>query len=272
MLANTLDWKDIKSYEHSQNTAFEEVVCQLAYNENNEDGQYIRVKAPDGGVESYLILDNGDEIGWQAKYFFDIQDSQFKQIKKSFETAITKHPNLVKYYVCCPIDRADPRIPDKKYLQDRWNDFVEECKALALDKGMTVEVEFWGAFELNNKLQKPENAGMVQFWFGGEDFSETWFTEQVNTSIRNLGPRFTPELNVEINEINHYFDALLKNEQARTYIFEKLNSLYKVAESLKQSCDKHGLAIEDDFSKLLCCLVNSWQNISKEDANVILII
>ena len=271
MLANTLDWKDIKSYEHSQNTAFEEVVCQLAYNENNEDGQYIRVKAPDGGVESYLILDNGDEIGWQAKYFFDIQDSQFKQIKKSFETAITKHPNLVKYYVCCPIDRADPRIPDKKYLQDRWNDFVAECKALALDKGMTVEVEFWGAFELNNKLQKPENAGMVQFWFGGEDFSETWFTEQVNTSIRNLGPRFTPELNVEINEINHYFDALLKNEQARTYIFEKLNSLYKVSESLKQSCDKHGLAIEDDFSKLLCCLVNSWQSISKEDANVILI-
>ncbi len=271
MLANTIDWKDIKSYEHSQNTAFEEVVCQLAYNENNEDGQYIRVKAPDGGVESYLILNNGDEIGWQAKYFFDIQDSQFKQIKKSFETAITKHPNIVKYYVCCPIDRADPRIPDKKYLQDRWNDFVEECKALALDKGMTVEVEFWGAFELNNKLQKPENAGMVQFWFGGEDFSETWFTEQVTMSIKNLGPRFTPELNVEINEISHYFDALLKNEQARTYVFEKLNSLYKVAESLKQSCDKHGLAIEDDFSKLLCCLVNSWQNISKEDANVILI-
>ena len=271
MLANTLDWKDIKSYEHSQNTAFEEVVCQLAYNENKENGQYIRVKAPDGGVESYLTLDNGNEIGWQAKYFFDIHDSQFKQIKKSFETAITKHPKLVKYYVCCPLDRADPRIKDKKYLQDRWSDFVEECKALASGKGMTIEVEFWGAFELNNKLQKPENAGMVQFWFGGDNFSETWFTEQVNMSIRNLGPRFTPELNVEINEINHYFDALLKNEQARTYIFEKLNSLYKVAESLKQSCDKHELAIEDDFSKLLCCLVNSWQNISKEDANVILI-
>lgn len=271
MQTNTIDWKDIKSYEHSQNTAFEEVVCQLAYNENKGSGQYIRVKAPDGGVESFLTLDNGNEIGWQAKYFFDIQENQFKQIKKSFKTAITKHPNLVKYYVCCPIDKADPRIPDKKFLQDRWNDFVEECKALASGKGMTVEVEFWGAFELNNKLQKPENAGMVQFWFGGDDFSETWFTEQVNTSIRNLGPRFTPELNVEINEINYYFDTLLKNEQARTYIFEKLNSLYKVAESLKQSCNKHGLAIEDDFNKFLCCLINSWQNISKEDANVILI-
>ena len=66
MLANTIDWKDIKSYEHSQNTAFEEVVCQLAYNENKENGQYIRVKAPDGGVESYLTLDNGNEIGWQG--------------------------------------------------------------------------------------------------------------------------------------------------------------------------------------------------------------
>ena len=271
MLANTIDWKDIKSYEHSQNTAFEEVVCQLAYNENKENGQYIRVKAPDGGVESYLILDNEEEIGWQAKYFFDIKDSQFKQIKKSFETAITKHPNLVKYYVCCPIDRADPRIPDKKYLQDRWNDFIEDCEAIASGKGMTVEVEFWGAFELNNKLQKPENAGMVQFWFGGDNFSKTWFTEQVNMSIKNLGPRFTPELNVEIHGINHNFDALLKNEQARTYIFEKLNVLYKALKILKGSCDKYGLDIEDDFNKLSSCLVNSWQNISKEDASVILI-
>lgn len=46
MLANNINWKDIKSYEYSQNTAFEEVVCQLAYNENKENGQYIRVKAP----------------------------------------------------------------------------------------------------------------------------------------------------------------------------------------------------------------------------------
>lgn len=271
MLANTIDWKDIKSYEHSQNTAFEEVVCQLAYNENKENGEYIRVKAPDGGVESYLILDNEEEIGWQAKYFFDIRDNQFKNIKESFTRAITTHPNLVTYYVCCPIDRADPRIPDKKYLQDRWNNFAEDCEALASAKGMAVKVKFWGAFELNNKLQKPENAGMVQFWFGGDNFSKTWFTEQVNTSIRNLGPRFTPELHVEINGINHYFDTLLKNEQARTYIFEKLNSLYKSFKSLKGSCDKYGLDIEDDFNKLSHCLINSWQNISREDANVILI-
>lgn len=271
MLANTIDWKDIKSYEHSQNTAFEEVVCQLAYNENKGNGQYIRVKAPDGGVESFLTLDNEEEIGWQAKYFFDIQDNQFKQIKKSFKTAITKHPNLVKYYVCCPIDKADPRIPDKKFLQDRWNDFVEDCEAIASAKDMTVEIEFWGAFELNNKLQKPINAGMVQFWFGGDNFSKTWFAEQVNTSIRNLGPRFTPELNVEIHGINQNFDAVLKNEQVRTYIFEKLNLLYKALKSLKGSCDKYGLDIEEDFSKLSNCLISSWQNISREDVNVILI-
>lgn len=267
MQTNTIDWKNIKSYEHSQNTAFEEVVCQLAYNENKEKGQYIRVKAPDGGVESYLTLKNGDEIGWQAKYFFDLQKSQFDQIKKSFKTAITKHPKLVKYYVCCPVDKQDPRIPDKKYLQDRWNDFVKECEALAQNEGMTVEVEYWGAFELNNKLQKPENAGMVQFWFGGEDFSENWFTEQVNTSIKNLGPRFTPELNVEIHGINHYFDAVLKSDQARTYIFEKLNTLYKAFKDTKESYNKYEPDTEDEFNKLLEYLEYSWQNISKEDAD-----
>ncbi|QLB12724.1 hypothetical protein EV697_101414 [Bisgaardia hudsonensis] len=264
-----VDWKNIKSYESSQNTAFEEVVCQLAYNENKENGKYIRVKAPDGGVESYLILDNGDEIGWQAKYFFDIQDSQFTQIKKSFETAITKHPKLKKYYVCCPIDKQDPRISGKNYLQDRWKAFVENCEIVALDKGISVKVEWWGAFELNNKLQKPENVGMVQYWFGGDNFSDSWFSEQVTTSIRNLGPRFTPELNVEIHGVNQYFDAVLKNDQARTYILKKLNSFYKASQEVKESYNKYDSDIEDSFNNLLNCLENSWQHISMQGTDSI---
>lgn len=267
MQTNTIDWKSIRSYEHSQNTAFEEVVCQLAYNENKNNGAYIRVKAPDGGVESYLRLDNGDEVGWQAKYFFDIQDNQFQQIEKSFKTAIEKHPKLVTYYVCCPIDRADPRIPNKRYLQDRWNKFVEDCEVLALARGMKVKVEWWGAFELNNKLQKPENSGMAQFWFGGDDFSRTWFNEQVNTSIKNLGPRFTPELNVDIHGINNYFDAVLKNNQARTYIFVKINTLYKALKDIKKYYNMYESGTEDDFNKLLSYLEDSWQNISKENAD-----
>lgn len=260
-----IDWKNIKNYENSQNTAFEEVVCQLAYNENKNNGKYTRVKAPDGGVESYLTLENGNEIGWQAKYFFDIQDSQFTQIKKSFETAITKHPNLIEYYVCCPLDRQDPRIPDKKYLQDRWNDFVQECHSLALAKGITIKIEYWGAFELNNMLQKPENAGMVQFWFGGDNFSKTWFAEQTNTSIKDLGARYSAELNVEIHEITHEFNALLKNKDAKTHLFEKLNSLYKALKDLSYLCNKYNLDPENQIADISSCLDFCWKGILVDD-------
>lgn len=257
----SIDWKSIRSYEHSQNTAFEEVVCQLAFNENKGNGQYVRVKAPDGGVESYLILEDCSEIGWQAKYFFDIQDSQFKQIKKSFETAISKHPKLTKYYVCCPIDKQDPRIPDKKYLQDRWEDFVTDCQTLAREQGITIEIEYWGAFELNNMLQQPENAGMVRFWFGGDDFSDEWFTDQVNISIKNLGARYSAELNVEIHDISHSLNALLKNEEAKNNVFRYLNSLYEALRNLSRDCEKHNLDPDRKAKHLLDILNNYWKGI-----------
>jgi hypothetical protein len=46
------------------------VIVQLLKTEEiSNRKKIIRVAAPDGGVESYYILDHGDEYGWQAKYF-----------------------------------------------------------------------------------------------------------------------------------------------------------------------------------------------------------
>lgn len=258
----SIDWKDIRSYEGSQNTAFEEVVCQLAYNELKNSGDYVRVKAPDGGVESYLILEDGKEIGWQAKYFFDIQDSQFAQIKKSFKKALETHPKLVKYIVCCPIDKQDPRIPNKKHLQDRWIDFVEECKTIAEADNRIVEIEFWGAFELNNKLQNPENSGMLKFWFNKDDFSESWFKDQVNVSIKNLGARYSAELNVDIHEIAQTFDMVLRNQNSKLDLFGKLDAICTSLNHIKDISRKHQLNCESEIEKIIQKLNTLWSAIS----------
>ncbi|MBR0574049.1 MULTISPECIES: NACHT domain-containing protein [Pasteurellaceae] len=226
----SIDWKKIRSYEGSQQSAFEELVCQIAHNKfaPNTQNKYVRVKAPDGGVESYLTFPNGDEFGWQAKYFFDIQNSQFDQIEKSFKTVIDKHPNLKKYYVCCPIDKQDPRIEGKQYLQDRWHHFVNKCKKIADDKGITLEIEYWGAFELNSELQKEYNTGVTKFWFGCDEFSNNWFNEQVNGSIKNLGARYSTELNFENHEIASYFDFMIKNSKFCDDIFNYLQETFKI--------------------------------------------
>ncbi|MFX7874626.1 hypothetical protein ABTK18_19625, partial [Acinetobacter baumannii] len=71
---------------------------------------FIRVAAPDGGVEAYCVLCDNSEYGWQAKFFQSMGDSQWTQLDESFKTAFAKHPSLVKYYICVPLDRPDPRI------------------------------------------------------------------------------------------------------------------------------------------------------------------
>ena len=66
----TIKWKNIRPFNGSQNNAFEELVCQLAREEPIANKkEFYRVAAPDGGVEAYCVLNNGDEYGWQAKYF-----------------------------------------------------------------------------------------------------------------------------------------------------------------------------------------------------------
>ena len=66
-----------------------------------------RKGTPDAGVECYCILKDGDEWGWQAKYFDTLGTSQWSQLDKSVKTALDKHPKLVRYFVCIPLDRPD---------------------------------------------------------------------------------------------------------------------------------------------------------------------
>jgi hypothetical protein len=69
-----------------------------------------RKGAPDAGVESFWTMPNGDETGWQTKFFSSLGSTQWDQIDKSVKTALDKHPRLTRYVVCLPFDRADPRI------------------------------------------------------------------------------------------------------------------------------------------------------------------
>ncbi|MCA1812312.1 MAG: hypothetical protein LC623_09935, partial [Halobacteriales archaeon] len=64
----TLDWRLLRSWQGSQQKAFEELVCQLAAQEP-EKGEFIRKGAPDAGLEAYWQQPGGKQVGYQAKYF-----------------------------------------------------------------------------------------------------------------------------------------------------------------------------------------------------------
>ncbi|MEW9702946.1 AVAST type 2 anti-phage system protein Avs2 [Paenibacillus sp. SI8] len=221
------NWRNIRSYDNSQNNAFEELVCQLAREEEiNGKVAFTRVGAPDGGVEAYCKLENGDEYGWQAKYFESMGDSQWSQIEKSFRTAFLKHPKLVKYYICVPLDRQDPRIENQKWFMDKWEDNVLKWTKFALEHQRKIEFEYWGSSELLSKLTQEKNAGKRKFWFASEDFSERWFSEKLNVSIDSLGNRYTPQLNFEL-DISKIFDGITRDNGFKKQFDSLYNELQK---------------------------------------------
>ncbi len=243
-----IDWKNIRVFNNSQNSAFEELVCQLAREEEIFDKKdFYRVAAPDGGVEAYCVLNNEDEYGWQAKYFSSMGDSQWQQLKKSFETAFRTHPNLKKYYICIPLDRQDPRHEAQMWFMDRWNEKIQEWTKYAQEKGRKISFEYWGSSELLHRLSQEKHVGRTLFWFSQEEFSDDWFKMYVETSIINLGKRYTPKLNIEL-EIAKAFDFMSRNDSFRRKMRDNFHELLlSINKTLKLLS---GLPIVEEVNKI----------------------
>ena len=62
-----------------------------------------------------------------------------------------------------------------------------------------VGLNFW------NVLSLPDQAGRYWFWFEGtEHFSEEWFARQHSRAVEAAGPRYTPEVHVDVPLVEHF--------------------------------------------------------------------
>ena len=243
-----IEWSKLRAFNGDVKHGFEELVCQLARVEPiNSKTKFFRVAAPDGGVESYCILSDNSEYGWQAKFFSAMGDVQWSQLDKSFKTAFEKHPNLVKYYICVPLDREDPRITITKgkrtgkrvnHFMDRWNAKVNEWESFSKSKGRDIEFEYWGNSEIFERLGKRENEGKLYYWFEQEEFSDNWFNQRLQESIRNLDKRYTPELNFDL-PIAKVFEGISRdkyfNTQFNSYLDDLLKNFSKAVSHVKET-------------------------------------
>lgn len=217
-----INWQHLRSLNNSQNTAFEELCCQLAaYESAPPRSRFVRKAAPDAGLECYWTLPSGDEWGWQAKFFLSRPgDTQWAQIDDSVNTALEKHPRLTIFTLCLPIDRQDPRLEDQFWFMDQWKIRAKKWQQWADGKSMSVDFAYWGQHEILERLGREEHRGRYFFWFNKEHFSDQWFQNHVAEAISNAGPRYTPELNVEL-PVSKLFEGL-----ARTRAFgQRLRSL-----------------------------------------------
>jgi hypothetical protein len=240
------EWNTLRTFNGSQREAFEELCCQLAHCEIPEDYKFIRKGTPDAGVECFTIAPDNTEWGWQAKFIFELGNAQWQELEASFYTAIEKHPKLVRYYFCLPIDLSDARVRKQNSQLQKWQEHKEKWENKARENGLVIEICYWGKFEIFERLSMDINKGRTLFWFTQKIFDTNWFQEKLKLVLDAAGPRYTPELNVELPIVSA-FNALGRNpefcnsirlysgeiKKAFTEISLKNKSLYSDEESEK---------------------------------------
>ncbi len=247
-----INWNNIRAID-GQREGFEELVCQLAGQEKiGKQKHFTRIGKPDAGKECFWELSDGKIHCWQAKYFTNsLSDNQWSQIDKSVKTAIDNHSTLEKYYVVIPVDRPDGKGHGKSMLE-KWKDHVADWQKYAVSKRLKVSFEYWGKHELETRLRKIENEGLVYYFFNESEFTSDWFNVKNQDSIDALGGRYTPELNFSQpffrffdgfdrdfgfeDQINSYFEEVLEKHR-RTYLKSKQKELKGQITNLNKTID-----------------------------------
>lgn len=249
-----INWNSIRSLNGSQKDGFEELVCQLARNDYHDNAKkFIRKGSPDAGVECFWILDNYEEICYQAKFFLSpLTVTQWRELDDSVKTAIDKHPNLVKYIISIPQDRADARLEGKKAFLDKWDASVVKWETLARDRNLKVEFIFEGSSELLDKLSNSKNIGKTLFWFDRDEYTDEWFFNKNQSKIRDLDERYSPEINID-SKIKYVFDGLFLNKRYLEGITGKIEKSYALFQT--------SLLKLISFPKLHTALTGSFQEL-----------
>ena len=194
-----INWNDINTYGRSKSDSFEELCAELAYSEIPSQAKFTRLEAPDGGIECYCEFPGGKKWVWQAKYFEgEFGDTQWRQIDKSVKDALRNYPSITRYYVCVSFNpTGGPETGDpRKSRMYHWKRHVDEWEKFAKERGMDVEFEWCGNWELAQKLDKPENAIIRRRWFSELVLDDDWFSSSWNVARAAAGPRYTPELHI----------------------------------------------------------------------------
>lgn len=249
-----LDFNNIRPLG-SVNDGFEEMVCQLAHRMNVPGGKrFVRNGRPDGGVECYWELENGDLWMWQAKFFPSaLGASQFNQINDSVVTAFSLHKNIKRYYIALPLDLPDDGKAKTKSARKRYEEKVSQWQKL---EGVEeTEFIFWGKHELLDILSEKENEGRVYFWFNKDEFTAEDFKNQNKMAIGALGTRYTPELNVEL-DIAKTFDGLSRNTRFAERFKSNLLKCKKAWQWIHPAEDDRKSDAYDDLEKKVTDLID----------------
>ena len=237
--SNDLDFKQIAPRCGGQREAFEELCCQLARRTVPTNGFYTRLHGAggDGGVECFSDLSDGNRVGWQAKYVFNI-DSLLKQASASLITALKIHSKLTQYVVCFPFDLTGPTGRKGLSGLEKFDNWQKDQEKKAVKKGRQLTIEAWSAFKLRDLLLEHDTSGGIrEFFFNQQILTAEWFSEHLDLAKETAGPRYTPELNVQ-TDLWKWFAASGRTTAWSREFRRKLRACKKSYEKISSSLER----------------------------------
>jgi len=181
-------------------------------------GQFTPIDDTGGGdgVEFYLTFPNGDQWGWQAKFYYSDSGPRLNvgnrkaSIKNSLRVACQKHPRLTRWVICTPTNFTTQ--------EQTW---LETNLPQSIPKNTSVDLVHWGDSDFNNWLSEPRFSGKRLYFFGELELSLEWFRTQVEKQIAIVRDRFNEMLHTE-TDVDAYLHALLGDAAFAKFIGERV--------------------------------------------------
>jgi hypothetical protein len=206
-----LDFTKLRGGPGGWRTSFDALVRQLGRLDRPTGGgtfHHIHGDGGDGGIEAFWLLGNGDEIGFQAKYHSKSGEIDWRGLTGSVSAALQTHPRLVKMIVAIACDLTGP-VAGRRGRNgiQQWHAHVEKWQSAASALGRSVEFEFWGASEIEQRLTVPAAAGLYEYWFSEKLLTPRWIAQEFERTVAMLDERFHPEDHVDVR-VRRVFDGL----------------------------------------------------------------
>jgi len=230
---STIDFFRIRALERGQPDAFEEISSQIFRRapEAPIDGSFRRFRGAGGdrGIEACWRDVNGQTVwGVQAKFFQDFKNTQMRQMKESFHRAIHCHPHLNRYTFTFPKILTPTEV-------ERVENWISKIVKQAQQEGRSIEVEFWDASELAQRLQTADPSGGIQrFWFDQTVLTDAWFYQHLENVTSAVGPRYTPKLTIDV-PVTAAFEAFGQTAEWQDRIWKQAEQLSRALNAWDQS-------------------------------------
>lgn len=214
-----LDFTRIIAGMAGQRETFEELVCQIARRAPpNGSSEFRRIHGAggDGGVEAVWLLKNGEEVGYQAKYYVTSAGIDWSAIDNSVDTALSTHPAMTIMHIAIACSLTGPTKRRTKAGAPTANGWTEwdthkaKWKANAAALGQAVEFVPWTAPDLEELLTRPETIGLSDYWFGAIELTPERLQAECQRTVDALEERYHPEDHVDVST-RSVFDGLLHN-------------------------------------------------------------